>query len=157
MTQAMKNWCNPMRTPLIIWSLAAASLLASGTAEAHGRPGKKIDVRIEAGETHEIDHLDRSAVARITVIDNPNALVVIGGIPGELTLIGAEAGCWEIAAEQASGEQVTYDITVTSIARPFSNPLAPGRLPYLPDPNCNGFSANSGSTVRSRSKHIEIN
>jgi hypothetical protein len=136
---------NEGRMRLIAWSLAAASLLVSGVSMAHENPGKTIDVQIQAGETYVIDQLSHNAPARIKVISNPNALVVNRGIPNELMLVGAEAGCWEIAAERANGERITYDVTVTSIARPFSNPLAPGKLPYLPDPNCNGFLARPGS------------
>jgi hypothetical protein len=159
MIPAMKNGRNEVWTRLITWSLAIASLLAAGAAVASENSGKKIEVRIEAGETYVIDQLSRNSAARIKVINNPNALVVNGGIPGELMLVGAEAGCWEIAAEYANREWVTYDVTVTSIARPFSNPLAPGKLPYLPDPNCNGFSvkSKSGSPAKAQSKTIEVN
>lgn len=148
-----------MRMRLITGLLAAASLLVSGASVAQENSGKKIEVQLEAGQTYVIDQLSRNVAARIKVISNPNALVVNGGIPGELMLVGAEGGCWEIAAEQANGEWVTYDVTVTSIARPFSNPLAPGKLPYLPDPNCNGFSARSrsGPSENFQSKTIEIN
>jgi hypothetical protein len=147
-----------VHTQLIICSLAAASLLVSGAVAALESPRKTIDVQIEAGETYVIDQLSRNVPARVRVINNPNALVVNRGIPGELMLVGAEAGCWEIAAEQANGESVTYDVTVTSIARPSSDPLAPGKLPYLPNPNCNGFSvrSKSGRLSNSQSKTIEV-
>jgi hypothetical protein len=156
---AVKRGRIKMQTRLVTWSLAAAGLLASAAAMAQESSGKKIDVRIDAGETYVIDQLSRNTPARIKVINNPNALVVNRGIPGELMLVGAEAGCWEIAAEQANGESVTYDVTVTSIARPFSNPLAPGKLPYLPDPNCNAFSvrSKSGPPSEFQSKTIEVN
>jgi hypothetical protein len=148
-----------MRTPLMTWLLTAASLLVSAGGIAQASPGKTVDVRISAGETYVINQLSRNTAARITIISNPNALVVNHGIPGELMLVGAEAGCWEIAAEQANGERITYDVTVTSIARPFSNPLAPGKLPYLPDPNCNSFPVGSKSEPLSKfsSKTIEVN
>jgi hypothetical protein len=156
---AVKRGRIKMQTRLVTWSLAAAGLLASAAAVAQENPGKNIDVRIDAGETYVIDQLSRNTPAHIKVINNPNALVVNRGIPGELMLVGAEAGCWEIDVEQASGESVTYDVTVTSIARPFSNPLAPGKLPYLPDPNCNGFSgrSKSGPPSEFQSKTIEVN
>jgi hypothetical protein len=155
---ALKRGRFKMQTRLVTWSLAAAGLLASAAAMAQESSGKKIDVRIDAGETYVIDQLSRNTPARIKVINNPNALVVNRGIPGELMLVGAEAGCWEIAAEQTNGESVTYDVTVTSIARPFSKPLAPGKLPYLPDPNCNGFSvrSKSGPSSNFQSKTIAV-
>jgi hypothetical protein len=142
----------------MIWSLAA-SLLASGVAIARDNLEKKIDVQLEAGDTYVINQLSRDSAARITVISNPNALVVNGGVPGKLMLVGAEAGCWEIAAEHANGERVTYDVTVTSIARPFSDPLAPGKFPDLPDPKCKGVSARlkPGLLAEPSSTTIDIN
>jgi len=132
----MKKGGDVMKTLPIIRLVAPASLVVSSAAYA--RSAKTIDVRIAAGETYVIDQLSR-AEARIKVISNPNALVANGGMPGALMLVGAEAGCWKINVERANGEQVTYDVTVTSVGRPISDPLPPGKLPYLPDPHCDRF------------------
>jgi hypothetical protein len=143
---------------LMAWSLVVASVVFSGAASAEN-PGKTVDVRLEAGHTYVIDQLSRNAAARISIIDNPNALVVNSGLPGELMLVGAEAGRWEIIAERANGQQVTYDVRVTSIARPFSNPLAPGKLPPGPDQmTSNGSPAGleSGSISNGQPKTVEL-
>jgi hypothetical protein len=114
------------------WSLAVASLLASGIARSQEQPASKVAVQLAAGETYVIDQLRLAAPARIDIVNNPNALVVNNGIPGELMLVGAEAGRWEISVQRANGQRVIYEVTVTSIGRPFSNPLAPGKLPPAP-------------------------
>jgi len=148
-----------MRIMLVASTLLLRGLFASGGVAAQDSPGNTIPVQLEAGETYVIDNLDRSTPARVNIIRNPNALVVNNGIPGELMLVGAEAGRWEITAEQRNSEWVTYDVTVTSIAMPFSNPLAPGKLPSTSDhSNTNNFSTGPEPKwlTNQESKTIEV-
>jgi len=155
----MKNHDNA-RALLLACSLASASLLASVAAAAQQNYANKLAVRLDAGETYVIDGLSRTTAPRLNVISNPNALVINTDMPGVLMLVGAEAGRWEITAERANGQPVTYDVTITSIARPFSNPLAPGRLPSMPDQmttNSSPAGVESGSITNGQPKTIEVN
>ena len=61
----------------------------------------------------------------IRVIENPNALVIHGETPGQLVLLGAERGEWEITVTRDDGAQVAYHVSVAAIAD-GATPLDPG-------------------------------
>jgi hypothetical protein len=118
-----------------------------------------VELRLVAGETFQIDGLKKGAPVHLSKINNRNALVLNQQMPGQIVRVGAEEGNWTISVEMADGRRVTYRITVVSVGRPFSDPLAPGRLPddyrahsdhrYLPG----GFATPGLVTPRT----IEVN
>ncbi|MBF6561456.1 MAG: pilus assembly protein N-terminal domain-containing protein [Candidatus Binataceae bacterium] len=86
-------------------------------------------VSLNAGETYVIKDLSKAATPGIKVIDNPNALVVHTDAPGELVLLGAEAGEWRIKTVASTGGATVYDVSVHALARPFAAPLKPAAAP----------------------------
>ncbi|HUY18061.1 MAG TPA: pilus assembly protein N-terminal domain-containing protein, partial [Candidatus Binataceae bacterium] len=69
-------------------------------------------VTINAGETYVIKGLDSSATPAIHIIDNPHALTLHSNASGQLVVLGAEAGEWQISTVSRMGQSVTYDIAV---------------------------------------------
>ena len=63
-----------------------------------------------------IDHLKIGSRPSIRVIENPNALVIHGETPGQLLLLGAERGEWEVTVTRDDGAQVAYRVDVSAIA-----------------------------------------
>jgi hypothetical protein len=142
----------------VLWFFVAPGSIAA-TESARENPRTVIGVQLNAGETYVIKGLTRGAPAQIDVLSNPNALVVNSGLAGELMLVGAEAGRCEITAVQADGQWVTYDVKVSSIARPFSDPLAPGKSPPALGRSTAGFSPKPAPDwlTDSASRTIDIN
>jgi hypothetical protein len=118
-----------------------------------------IGVQLTAGESYVISGLNRTTPAQIDVLKNPNALVVNSGLAGELMLVGAEAGRWQITAMRADGQWVTYDVRISSIGRPISDPLAPGKAPPAMGRTTKGFSPEPppGWLTGSATETIDIN
>ena len=86
-----------------------------------------IPVTINKGQNYTIDGVEEGAAPRAKVVNNPNALVVQNA-PGRIELVGADAGSWKINATLATGEKVTYVVTVKAAAPPQGS-LAPGAAP----------------------------
>jgi len=99
-----------------------------GIGAARENSANKVALSLNAGESYVIEGLSRRAPVGIKVVANANALVVNADTPGKLLLLATEAGRWEIEGERADGRAVTYEVTVRSVAQPFSNPLAPGKI-----------------------------
>ena len=86
-----------------------------------------IPVTINKGQNYTIDGVEEGAAPRVKVVNNPNALVVQNA-PGRIELVGADAGSWKINATLATGEKVTYVVTVKAAAPPQGS-LDPGAAP----------------------------
>ena len=106
----------------------------TSAAEAERR---KIPVALNKGETYVIaDVSQKEAAPGIKVANNPNALVVQNA-PGRIVLIGADAGSWNLDVTLASGEKVTYVVSVKTLTPPQGslNPAsAPTPIPENPGP-----------------------
>jgi len=90
--------------------LAPARPLYAGTAVA----SQTID--LDAGQSYIIEHLKKDSKPVIRVIKNSNALVIHGETPGQLVLLGAERGQWEVKVTREDGTQVAYRINIAAIA-----------------------------------------
>ncbi len=90
-----------------------------------GAADDTVPVSLNAGETYVIKDLSKSTTPGIKVLDNPHALVIHTDAPGEMVLLGAEAGEWQITTTANGGNSVTYDVAVHAVANPFTHPLKP--------------------------------
>jgi len=89
-----------------------------------------IPVTINKGETYVISDVSEGGAPGIKPVANPNALVVRTDAPGKIVLVGADAGKWNLDVTLASGEKVTYQVSVKAEAPPQGS-LDPG---YAPTP-----------------------
>jgi hypothetical protein len=89
---------------------------------------RTIPLTINKGQNYTISGVKKDAAAPgLKVVNNPNALVVQTA-PGRIELVGADAGSWEINVTLATGEKVTYVVTVKAVAPPQGS-LVPGTAP----------------------------
>lgn len=97
---------------------------------AEKKTGKRrvISITLGKGETYTISGLKKGAAIDSKTVANPNALSLQPQPSGDLVLLGTEGGRSKIDATLASGEQVSYDVTVEAGA-PAINSLAPGSAP----------------------------
>jgi hypothetical protein len=87
-----------------------------------------ITVTMSKGQTYVIEGVSTNGAPGVKVVHNPNALVVRTDAPGKVVLVGADAGSWSLDLTLASGEEVTYKVTVNADAPPQGS-LAPGSAP----------------------------
>jgi len=97
---------------------------ANSFAQSSSNPQLRI-ITLARGETRVIDHLKAGATPVLKPIENPRAIIVHTEIPGEMVLMGAERGRWEIGVQFDDGSSALYDVTVESVAKPGS-PTAAG-------------------------------
>jgi Flp pilus assembly secretin CpaC len=115
-------------------AVAAGFIVAAALSIATARPLRADNVvqsqtiNLNAGQARVIDHLKLDSKPVIRVIENPNALVVHGETPGQLLLLGAERGQWEVTVTRDDGSQVAYEVDVAAIAD-RATPLDPGTGP----------------------------
>src|SRR5271165_4117048 len=100
------------------WSLATARPL-----RAENNPSAQT-INLTAGQARLIDHLKKDSKPAIHVIQNPHALVIHDETPGQLLLLGAERGQWDLTITRDDGAQVTYHVSIAAIADRTA-PLAP--------------------------------
>jgi Flp pilus assembly secretin CpaC len=112
----------------------AAGLFAAVLCLATARPLRAENavqsqtINLNAGQTRIIDHVKKDSKPAIRVIENPHALVIHGETPGQLVLLGAERGQWEVTVTRDDGAQVAYHINVAAIAD-SATPLDAGSGP----------------------------
>jgi hypothetical protein len=112
---------------------AQASPKAAGKPAHHkkGEQAKKrrvIAISVDKGGIYTITGLKKGAAVQTKTVANPNALSVQPQPSGDLVLLGTEAGRSRIDATLASGEQVTYDVTINAATPPI-NSLRSGTAP----------------------------
>ena len=110
-------------TLLILILIAVTGTPAHAQSEEPKR--RIIPLMINKGENYTISDVKEAEDTK--VVSNPNALV-IQTAPGRIELVGADTGSWNINVTLASGEKVTYAITVKSDAPPQGD-LNPGTAP----------------------------
>jgi hypothetical protein len=108
---------------LTLIALNGSSALAAGPKAKR----RTIPVTINKGQNYTISGVKEGAAPGLKVVNNPNALVVQNA-PGRIELVGADAGSWEINVTLATGEKVTYVVTVKAEAPPQGS-LVPGAAP----------------------------
>ena len=89
-----------------------------------------IPVTINKGETYVVNDVSESAKVGIKAVANPNALIVRSDAPGQIVLYGADAGSFNLNVTLASGEKVTYKVSVKALAPPQGD-LTPGSAPTV--------------------------
>jgi pilus assembly protein CpaC len=128
---------------ILPWMLAAISgwlLFGIGVSAADDA----VPVSLNAGETYVIKDLSKSATPGIKVLDNPHALQIHTDAPGEMVLVGAAAGEWEVTTTSNDGNAVTYDVSVHAVASPFKHPLKPVPAPaVMSDAGMTGAAAKT--------------
>ena len=72
--------------------------------------------------------MEKGAKTDSQAVKNPNSLTIQPQPSGDIVLLGTEGGSWKINATLATGEKVTYDVTVKAEAPPI-NSLTPGAAP----------------------------
>jgi hypothetical protein len=109
--------------------LALVALNGSSTLAAPPEAKRRtIPVTINKGQNYTISGVKEDTAAPVPkVVDNPSALV-LQNAPGRIELVGADTGSWEINVTLATGEEVTYVVTVKAEAPPQGS-LVPGAAP----------------------------
>jgi len=99
------------------WLVAAISvlMLRPGLLFAADSAGTATSLALNAGESYVINNVSPGAAPAVKVITNPHALVVHNEEPGQVVLLGAEAGEWNISVKMADGSEANYDVTVKSV------------------------------------------
>jgi len=114
-------------------ALVLLALIALNGSSALAAPPKAkrrvIPVTISKGQNYTISDVQEGAAPDSKVVNNPNALVVQNA-PGRIELVGADAGSWKINVTLATGEEVTYAVTVKAAAPPQGS-LVPGVAPTV--------------------------
>ncbi len=113
-------------------ALVMLALIALNRSSALAAPPEAkrriISVTIGKGQNYTISGVKEGGAApQSKVVDNPNALVVQDA-PGRIELVGADTGTWKIDVTLATGEDVTYVVTVNA-AGPPQGSLVPGTAP----------------------------
>ncbi len=112
-------------------ALVLLALIALNGSSALAAPPKAkrriIPVTINKGQSYTISGVKEGAAPGLKVVNNPNALVVQNA-PGRIELVGADAGSWKINVTLATGEEVTYVVTVKAETPPQGS-LVPGAAP----------------------------
>lgn len=105
-------------------------LLSNHSFAAAAEPNRRIiPVTINKGETYTINGVSKKvATPGVKVANNPNALVVRTDVPGEIVLVGADGGSWNLEVTLADGEKVIYAVKVKAEAPPQGS-LSPGSAP----------------------------
>jgi len=128
----------PSRRILACALVMLALIALNGSSALAAPPEAKrriISVTINKGENYTINGVEdgaasgagKGAALKPKVVDNPNALVVYDA-PGRIELVGADAGSWKIDVTLATGEKVTYVVTVKAVGPPQGS-LVPGTAP----------------------------
>jgi hypothetical protein len=109
------------------WLIVIAFAVSFPLAAAAEATRRIIPLTINKGQTYTIIGVKEGAAPGLKVVSNPNALVVQNA-PGRIELVGADTGRWKINVALATGEKVTYVVTVKSDAPPQGS-LVPGSAP----------------------------
>ena len=110
----------------------APPTFADPVADAPAKPAKAekrrlIPLTLNKGQNYTISGVKDAPAPGIKVVNNPNALV-LQTAPGRIEMVGADAGTWRIKTTLATGEKVTYVVTVKALAPPQGT-LAPAGAP----------------------------
>ena len=121
------RWARRSRLPLVLFGLILFVGGSSALVWADLGP-QWIPVSMNAGETYTITDIKPGTKPSIHIDKNPNAFVTNDSPPGQLTIVGAEAGHWTVTVINAAGREVTYDVNGFAVATPGA-PLKPGKAP----------------------------
>jgi hypothetical protein len=113
---------------LVLLALIAIKGSSAFAAQTESKPKRRIiAVTINKGQNYTITGIEEGETPTPKVVNNPNALVMQTA-PGRIELVGADSGIWKINATLATGEKVSYLITVKAITPPQGT-LVPGSAP----------------------------
>ncbi len=119
--------------PILASALVLLALIAlngsSALAESPKAKRRIIPVEISKGQNYTITDVKEGTAPGQKVVNNPNALVVQNA-PGRIEVVGADAGSSKIDVTLATGEEVTYVVTVKAAAPPQGS-LNPGIAPTV--------------------------
>jgi Flp pilus assembly secretin CpaC len=94
----------------LVLSIASALPLRAET------PPLTQTVNLDRGQAQLIDHLKKDSKPTVRVIDNPHALIIHDEVPGQVLLLGADRGQWEVTVTREDGTQVAYQVHVAALA-----------------------------------------
>jgi Flp pilus assembly secretin CpaC len=106
----------------LVLSIASALPLRAET------PPVSQTLNLDRGQARLIDHLMKGTKPAIRVIDNPLALIIHDEVPGQVLLLGADRGQWEVTVTRDDGTRVAYQVHVAAIVS-GSTSLDPGTGP----------------------------
>jgi len=115
---------------LLLLTLIAVNVSFAIAAQPKAKTKRRvIPVTINKGQNYTITGVKEGTAPGPKVVNNPNALVVQSA-PGRIELVGADAGSWKINVTLATGEKVTYLVTVKAQAPPQGS-LVPAAAPTV--------------------------
>ena len=119
MAEARRTHSGPgWKREAVVAALAGLLISSWSPVSAAEKERRKIPVTINKGETYVIaDVSQKENAPGVKVAANPNALVVQNA-PGKIVLVGADAGSWKLDVTLASGEKVTYEVSVKALGPP---------------------------------------
>jgi hypothetical protein len=106
-------------------ALNGSSVFAAQSKAKTKTKRRVIPVTINKGQNYTISGVKEGTNPSPKVVNNANALV-IQNAPGRIEMVGADSGSWKINVTLATGEKVTYVVTVKAEAPPQGtlNPVA---------------------------------
>src|SRR5580700_9746796 len=99
------RWRSKVKSIATIAAVAAFAMLSATTLDAESG-AKSQTVSMAAGQSFTIEHVKKSPAPVIRVIENPRALVIHPQDSGDLVLLGAERGKWEVTVTRDDGSMV---------------------------------------------------
>jgi len=158
-------------------AVAAGFLLAAPLALAvalplHAASAPQLEsISLNAGQTQVIDHLAKGSKPTIRVIDNPHALVIHDETPGQVVLLGAERGQWEVTVTRDDGARIAYRVNVAAVSNgpasvdPGTYPVAasdaastnppPDSATNMPAYRVDAFSSDDEPPVKSAPSNLQ--
>jgi hypothetical protein len=119
-----------LASALLLMTLIAVNGSSALAAQPKAKTKRRVvPVTINKGQNYTITGVKEGTAPGPKVVNNPNALVVQNA-PGRVELVGADAGVWKINVTLATGEKVTYLVTVKAEAPPQGS-LVPAAAPTV--------------------------
>ncbi|HXR26032.1 MAG TPA: hypothetical protein VN742_11765 [Candidatus Binataceae bacterium] len=118
----------------MLGGLVASSAVADPAKATPAKAAAKrrlIPLTINKGQNYTISGVKDEPAPGIKVVHNPNALV-LQTAPGRIEMVGADAGTWRIKTTLATGEKVTYVVTVKALAPPQGTLVPVGAPTAIP-------------------------
>lgn len=131
-TNMRAAWHRLLVSVLMMLALIASNAASVPAAQSKAKTKRRvIPVTITKGQNYTISGVKAGTSPSSKVVKNPNALVMQNA-PGRIELVGADSGAWKINATLATGEKVTYQVTVKAITPPqgtLQPTMAPTAIP----------------------------
>ena len=118
-------------SPIFADQATQASTKNASAKAAKAAKRRLIPLTINKGQNYTISGVKDAPTPAIKVVNNPKALV-LQTAPGRIEMVGADAGTWRIKTTLATGEKVTYVVTVKALAPPQGTLVPVGAPTAIP-------------------------